>query len=384
MRFFAKRRGVMSKPATRPRPKPVAKPWIEEIHAYKPGQSSAADGRALIKLSANENPLGTSPAALAALGAARKDAALYADPSCIALRKALGDLHGLDPDQIVCGTGSGELLHCAVQAFAAVGDEVLFSRYSFSLYPLIAHKVGATPVLARDVDYAADIDAMLDAVTPATRVVLLDTPNNPTATYIEPGEVRRLHGGLREDILLVLDEAYAEYLPAELQSFGFEMARAHENVLVTRTFSKAYGLAAERIGWAFGAPHLIDYLNRLRGAFNVSASGQKAALAAVADQDFVRRSAESNRAVRAEFERQIEALGNHGLRALPSEANFVLVEFSGELTAPDALSALTQEGYAVRHLPGQGLPNHLRITIGTAEQMEAVAATLARVAGERA
>ncbi|MEM9311060.1 MAG: histidinol-phosphate transaminase [Pseudomonadota bacterium] len=361
--------------------RPVIKPWIDRIHAYKPGKANSSDGRALIKLSANENPLGTSPAALAALAEPREQAALYADPDCTALREALGELHGLEADQIVCGTGSGELLHCAVQAFAGFGDEVLSSRYSFSLYPLIARKVGATPVLASDADYAADIDALLSAVTPNTRVVLFDNPNNPTATYVAPDEVRRLHASLRPDILLVLDEAYAEYLPKQHQSFGFDMARDHENVLVTRTFSKAYGLAAERIGWAYGAPHLIDSLNRLRGAFNVSASGQKAALAALADQDFVRRSADNNRAVRKEFDRQIEALGNHGLRALPSEANFVLIEFLGELTAVDAMNALSDQGYAVRHLPSQGLPNHLRITIGTAQDMDVVAAILARLVG---
>ena len=156
----------------------------------------------------------------------------------------------------------------------------------------------------------------------------------------------------------MLDEAYAEYLPQEYQSFGFEMAREHKNVLVTRTFSKAYGLAAERNGWAYGAPELSDYLNRLRGAFNVSASGQKAALAAVGDQDFVARSAASNRAARTAFEQQLRGLANQGLRALPSEANFVLVEFSGELSASAALRALSDAGNAVRHLPGQGLPYH--------------------------
>ncbi|MDJ0979084.1 MAG: histidinol-phosphate transaminase [Erythrobacter sp.] len=367
----------MTKHASKPR----AKPWIDQIHAYTPGKSSAADGRALIKLSANENPLGTSRAAMAALAEAREQAALYADPACTRLREALAQLHGLEADQIVCGTGSGELLHCAVQAFAGAGDEVLFSRYSFSLYPLIAHKVGATPVMAADADYAADVDALLGAVTPATRVVLLDNPNNPTATWIDPDAVRRLHAGLRGDILLVLDEAYAEYLPEAHQPVGFELARRHENVLVTRTFSKAYGLAAERIGWAYGAPHLIDYLNRLRGAFNVSASGQKAALAAVGDQEFVQRSAASNREARSRFVAQIEALGNRGLRALPSEANFVLVEFAGKLSAQSAMQALGDAGYAVRHLPGQGLPNHLRITIGTPHDMDVVAQTLSQAAG---
>lgn len=364
--------------------KPTAKPWVEQIHAYKPGKSSGDDGRALVKLSANENPLGTSMAAMSALMQKREEAALYADPACTQLREALGQLHTLNPDQIVCGTGSGELLNCAVQAFAGVGDDVVFSRYSFSLYPIITHKVGANPVIAADKDYAADVDALLAAVTENTRVVLFDNPNNPTATFITPDEIRRLHAGLRRDILLVLDEAYAEYLPADMQRIGFDLASQHDNVLVTRTFSKAYGLAAERIGWAYGAPHLIDYLNRVRGAFNVSASGQNAALAAIADQAFVENSAQHNRKVRAQFESQIDALGNHGLRSLPSEANFVLVEFTGSLSAEAALQGLSQAGYAVRHLPGQGLPNHLRITIGTAEDMSIVVQTLAKLAGESA
>jgi len=364
------------KPTTKPRPKP----WIEAIHAYTPGKSSASDGRTLIKLSANENPLGTSEAALAALAEARSQAALYADPACTDLRRALGALHGLDPDRIVCGTGSGELLHCAVQAFAGPGDEVVFSRYSFSLYPLLAYKVGATPVMVDNMDYAADVDALLAAITPQTRVVLLDNPNNPTATWLPASEVRRLHAGLREDILLVLDEAYAEYLDASEQRTGLELARAHENVLVTRTFSKAYGLAAERIGWAYGAPSLIDFLNRLRGAFNVSMSGQKAALAAVGDQEFVARSAEHNRVERARFVEALDALGNYGIRSIPSEANFVLIEFGGNLRAEAAMHGLAEAGYAVRHLPGQGLPNHLRITIGASEDMAVITQWLSSMA----
>lgn len=354
------------------------------MKAYKPGKASGADGRKLIKLSANENPLGTSAAALDALAETRAQAALYADPACNELREALGELHGLDANQIVCGTGSGELLHCAVQAFAGEGDEVLFSEFSFSLYPLIAKKLGATPVIAPNRDFFADVDGLLSHVTDRTRVVLLDNPNNPAATWIDPDSVRRLHAGLRKDILLVLDEAYAEYLPEEYRDTGFDLAREHENVLVTRTFSKVYGLAAERIGWAFGAPDLIDYINRLRGAFNVSASGQKSALAAVSDQDFVRRSVEHNRTARARFVTQLEALGNHGITVIPSEANFVLVHFGGALKAADAMQGLAEAGYAVRDLPGQGLPDHLRITIGMTDDMDIIAAELSRMVEDAA
>ncbi len=364
--------------------RPTPKPWIAQIHAYVPGKSTAEDGRALIKLSANENPLGTSAAALAALEAARGEAASYPDPDARRLRETIAGVHSLDPARIVCGTGSGELLNCVVQALAGPGDEVVFSRYSFSLYPLLAYKVGATAVFARDDNLAASVDALLAAVTPATKVVLLDNPNNPIGSFLPESEVRRLHAGLPRDVLLVVDQAYAEYLDPGADDGGFALALEHENVLVSRTLSKAYGLAAERIGWATGAPHLIDLINRLRGPFNVTASGQAAAIAALGDQAFVEASRAHNTAQRARFAQAIAALGNHGLRAVPSEANFVLVLFEGAITAQAALTALNEAGYAVRHLPGQGLPNALRITIGTASDMEKVASTLAQLCGEAA
>jgi histidinol-phosphate aminotransferase len=193
-------------------------------------------------------------------------------------------------------------------------------------------------------------------------------------------ELARLHAGLPANVLLVLDQAYAEYVAAEDDDGGFALAAAHENVLVTRTFSKIYGLAGERIGWGTGAPHLIEALNRIRGPFNVTVSGQRAAVAALADQAFVDASREHNQTERQRFVQAIEALGNHGLRAVPSEANFVLVLFEGALTAEAALDGLAKAGYAVRHLPGQGLPHGLRITIGTREQMDAIAAALREMA----
>jgi histidinol-phosphate aminotransferase len=375
--FFFKPRSEMT--TTRPQPKP----WIEQIHAYVPGQSKSASGQPLTKLSANENPLGSSPAALAALAEGHNPAD-YPDPDARALREKIAAVHGLDPDRIVCGTGSGELLHCAVQALAGPGDEVVFSRYSFSLYPLLAHKVGATAVFAEDDGYAASVDNLLAAVTPATKVVLLDNPNNPVGTFLPPAEVARLHAGLPADVLLVVDEAYGEYVDPALQQAGFDLAARHENVLVSRTFSKAYGLASERVGWVTGAPLLIDLVNRLRGAFNVSVSGQKAALAALGDPAFVAASREHNTAERTRLAEAIAALGNHGVTATPSEANFLLVHFDGAVTAVQALDALAEVGYAVRHLPGQGLPNALRITIGTSNDMTRVIACLRTLCGETA
>ncbi len=351
---------------------PTAKPWIEAIHAYVPGKSTGDDGRPLVKLSANENPLGTSPAALAARSAAALPS-LYPDGDSTALRTAIGRLHGIDPALIVMGTGSGELLHTAAGAFAGPGDEVLYSQYAFSLYEIVARRCGAVPVEAPAADYGNDVDALLAAVTAKTRVVLVANPNNPTGTFLPRGEIARLHAGLPADVLLVLDQAYAEYVDPADDDGSLDLAAAHGNVLVTRTFSKAYGLAGERVGWGTGAAALVDVLNRIRGAFNVSNSAQATALAALDDQAFVVQSRLHNAAERARFVAAIGALGNHGLRAVPSEANFVLVLFEGGLSAEDAYTALAQRGYIVRWLPSQGLAQALRITIGRRQDMDAIA-----------
>lgn len=359
--------------------KPEMKPWIAAIHAYVPGKSAGDDGRPLVKLSANENPLGTSPKAIEALAGAGAPN-LYPDPDSAALRAAIGAHHGIDPARIVCGTGSDELLNLAALAFAGPGDEVIHVRYGFAVYDIATRRCGASVVVAPDRDYGTDVDALLACVTDRTRVVFLANPNNPTGTFLPRGELARLHAGLPGRVLLVIDQAYAEYVAGEADDGGLALAAAHANVLVTRTFSKIYGLAGERIGWATGAPELVAALNRIRGPFNVTASGQRAAVAALADQDFVAASREHNRVERSRFVEALEALGNRGLRVVPSEANFVLVAFEGALTAEAALRGLAARGYAVRHLPGQGLPHALRITIGRREQMDAVAAALREMA----
>ncbi|MHA6317794.1 histidinol-phosphate transaminase [Altererythrobacter sp. CAU 1778] len=356
--------------------RPQPKPWIAAIHAYVPGRAHGKDGRELIKLSANENPLGTSAAALKA----RRDAVVapdrYPDPDARELREAIGALHAIDHARIVCGTGSDELLNLAAQAYAGPGDEVLFSRYSFSVYDIAARRCGATPVEAEDDDFAMDVDALLGAVTERTRVVFLANPNNPTGSYLPRAEVARLHAGLPGDVLLVIDNAYIEYVAPGEGDGAFDLAAAHDNVLVTRTFSKIYGLAGERIGWATGAPDLVASLNRIRGPFNVTNSGQSAALAGVKDQDFVEQSRLHNAAELARLREAIDALGNYGLRALPSSANFLLVEFTGALRAEAALNGLADAGYAVRHMKLGRLADCLRITIGTREDMDAISATL--------
>ena len=360
--------------------KPAPKEWILGISPYVPGKAAADDGRPLIKLSANENPLGTGEAARAALVAATADLATYPDPGAAKMREAIAAVHGLDPARVIYGTGSDELLHIAASAYAGPGDEVLYVHYGFSVYDIAARRVGATPVIAPDKDYATDVDALLACVTEKTKVVFLANPNNPTGTMTPREEIARLHAALRPDILFVLDQAYAEYLDADDDDGGMELAKTAANVLVTRTFSKIYGLAAERIGWGYASAEIIDALHRIRAPFNVTTAGQAAAIAAVKDQAWVEASRTHNRQWRQWLADEVAALSNHGLRAVPSKANFLLILFNGKLTAEAAMKGLWDEGFATRWLPGQGLPNGLRITIGTEEQMRAVATKLRAMA----
>jgi histidinol-phosphate aminotransferase len=235
-------------------------------------------------------------------------------------------------------------------------------------------------VEAPDRDYATDVDALLAHVTARTRVVFVANPNNPTGSYLDRAELARLHAALPAEVLLVIDQAYAEYVEPEEDDGGLRLARDHANVLVTRTFSKIYGLAGERVGWATGAAPLIATLNRIRGPFNVTNSAQAMAEAAVADQAFVAQTRAHNRAGRQRFAAALASLGNHGIRALPSEANFLLILFEGKLSAEAALAGIAEAGYAVRWLPGQGLPHALRITIGQPHEMDAIAAALRQLA----
>ncbi|MGC4250616.1 MAG: histidinol-phosphate transaminase [Sphingobium sp.] len=360
--------------------KPAPKEWILGISAYVAGKAASDDGRPLIKLSANENPLGTCKAAKQAMAATAADLAVYPDPGATKLREAIAAAHGLDPARIVYGTGSDELLHLAASGYAGPGDEVLFPRHSFVVYEIAARRVGATPVAAPDKDYATDVDALLAAVTERTKIVYVANPNNPTGTMAPRSEIARLHAGLRPDILLVLDQAYAEYLDADEDDGGLELAKSAGNVLVTRTFSKIYGLAAERIGWGYAGAEVVDILHRIRGPFNVTTGGQAAAVAAIGDPDWVAASRAHNSQWREWLAGEVAALSNHGLRAVPSKANFLLILFDGKLTAQAAMNGLMEEGFATRWLGGQDMANGLRITIGTEEQVRKVAARLRAMA----
>jgi histidinol-phosphate aminotransferase len=236
--------------------------------------------------------------------------------------------------------------------------------------------VGAVPVIAPDKDYATDVDAILACVTDRTRIIYVANPNNPTGTFTPLAEIARLHAALPSHILLVLDHAYAEYITGEEDDGGLELARTASNVLVTRTFSKIYGLAGERIGWGYGSPAIVDAMHRIRLPFSITIAGQNAAIAAIADQAFVDNSRAHNETWRSWLANEVASLGNAGLRAIPSKANFLLVLFEGALSAETTYKALMEHGYIVRWLPNQGLGNGLRITIGTEEEMRGLASAL--------
>jgi histidinol-phosphate aminotransferase len=366
----------MSSPAA-PRPKP----WIDAIAPYIPGRSSSDSGIVSAKLSANENPLGTSPAARAAFAAAADTLGRYPDGGATALREAIAARFDLDPARVIYGTGSDEILHLAAGAYAGVGDEILFVRYGFSVYPIATRRVGATPVEAPDKDYATDVDALLACVTERTRVVFLANPNNPTGTFLPRAELLRLHAALPSDCLFVIDQAYYEYVDEAEDDGGFDLAKTASNVLVTRTFSKIHGLAAERIGWGYASAEVVTALHRIRAPFNITTAGQAAAVAALGDEGFVTASRTHNMRMRAWLETEIAALGNAGLRTVPSRANFVLVLFEGALTGEAAFEGLMQRGFITRWLPGQQLPHGLRITIGTEDEMKRLVAALREMVG---
>lgn len=353
--------------------RPQPHPGVMRIAPYEQGKSATKSGRAAIKLSSNESPLGASPRAVEALRASAEGVAIYPEGSSLALRQALGAAHGIDPQNLMIGAGSDELLHMLAQVYLAPGDEAVISEFGFLMYPIAIKSAGAVPVVAPDRDYVADVDALLAATTEKTRIVWLANPNNPTGTYLGDSEVRRLHAGLRPDVLLVIDNAYAEYVTAPDFSTGAELVREAENVVMVRTFSKI-GLAGARVGWMFAPDHVIDAVNRVRGPFNVTSAGQAAAKAATEDRAFTQELAAHNARWRDFLASE---LGSNRIRVVPSQGNFVLALFDGEETAAAAFGALGEAGIVVREMGGYNIPTGLRISIGTEAAMRQVVEVLA-------
>ncbi|MHA3913691.1 histidinol-phosphate transaminase [Halovulum sp. GXIMD14793] len=342
---------------TQSRPQPQT--GILDIAAYVAGASKAEGANQITKLSSNENPAGPSPCAIAAFKDCADSLALYPSPDHAELRAAIAEVHGLDPARIVCGAGSDELIALLCSAYAGPGDEVLYSAHGFAMYPISARAAGATPVTAPETDRTASVDALLAAVTACTKLVFLANPNNPTGTMIPDAEVTRLADHVPDTCLLVLDGAYVEYL--DDHDGGAALAQTRKNVVMTRTFSKIFGLGGLRVGWAYGPEHVIDVLNRVRGPFNVSAAGLAAAEAAIRDIDYVRTCRAANAHWRDWMVSELNALG---LPTDASYANFVLPRFSSPKAASGCDTHLRANGFIVRKVDGYGLPEYLRITIG--------------------
>ncbi|HXM84699.1 MAG TPA: histidinol-phosphate transaminase, partial [Stellaceae bacterium] len=328
----------------------------------------------IFKLSSNETPLGPGENAVAAYREAGAHLEDYPEGSSLALREAIGGVFGLDPARIVCGAGSDELIGLLTRAYAGPGDEVIYGRHGFLMYPIAALSAGATPVAVPEKDLTFDVDATLKRVNAKTKIVFIANPNNPTGTYISRGELKRLHAGLPPAVLLVIDAAYAEFVSRNDYEPGIELVNESSNVAMTRTFSKIYALAALRLGWAFCSADVAGVLTRVRNPFNVSAAAQAAGLAALEDAVALGRAREHNDTWRPWLERELKSVG---LELSPGVANFVLARFGEDAKGADAaLAFLQSRGIIARRMAAYGLPEYLRITIGTESEMRAVAAAV--------
>jgi histidinol-phosphate aminotransferase len=362
--------------------RPQPRPGVLDIEAYVPGRSSAPGAAKVYKLSSNETPLGPSPKAIAAYKAVGAHLEDYPDGAATDLREAIGAAFGLDPDRIVCGAGSDDLLNLLARAYLTDGDEAIHTTHGFLVYPIATLGTGAKPVVAPETDYTADVNAILKRVTARTKLVFLANPNNPTGTYVPFDEVKRLHKALPGNVLLVIDAAYAEYVRRNDYESGIELVATSDNVVMTRTFSKIHGLAALRLGWMYAPAHVVDAVNRIRGPFNVNAPAIAAGVAAIADTEHVERS-------RAHNERWLawltEEIGKLGLVVTPSVANFVLIHFPEEKgrTAAEADAFLTKRGLILRRVGAYKLPNALRMSVGTEEANRLAVAALAAFLGTR-
>ena len=346
--------------------RPEPRPGVLAIAAYVPGKSAAPGVAKVHKLSSNETPLGPSPAALEAFRGAADHLQAYPDGQATRLRQAIGAAHGLNPANILCGNGSDELLGLLAQTYLGAGDEAIFTEHGFLIYRIQTLAAGGTPVTVKEREERADVDAILAAVTERTRLVFLANPNNPTGTYLPFGEVRRLHAGLPKRVVLVIDAAYAEYVRRNDYEAGIELVSSSENVVMTRTFSKIFGLAGLRIGWLYAPAPIVEALNRVRGPFNVNSAAIEAGVAAIADRAHVEEAVRHN-------ERWLpwltEELTRLGLRVTPSVGNFLLVHFPGDAahSAEAADAWLIRHGFILRRVVAYGFPDALRLTVGSEE-----------------
>ncbi len=354
---------------------PTPRPGILEIAPYVGGNSELPGIAKPIKLASNESALGPSPRAVAAYQEAAATLHRYPDGSQRRLREAIAKRHGLPVSQIVCGNGSDELLTLLAKAYAGEGDEVLYTEHGFLLYPIVALAAGAKPVPVRETNLRTDVDAILKRVNARTRIVFLANPNNPTGSYIGKDDLRRLRESLPDDVLLVIDAAYAEFVTAPDYSDGAELVAESDNVVMTRTFSKVYALSALRLGWAFCPMPVADVMHRVRGPFNVNTPAQIAGIAAIEDVASETEARAHNTRWRAWLAKELAGLGLH---VFPSVTNFLLVRFPDDPrhNAAAADRYLRSQGLILRRVDNYGLSQCLRVTIGREDEMEALVAAL--------
>lgn len=353
----------------------VPRPGILEITPYQGGRSEIDGHNNVIRLASNESALGPSPKAVTAFIEHSKELKRYPDGNATALRHAIAQLHKINPRNIACGAGSDEILQLLTQAYAGAGDEVLYSRHGFLVYELAAKSVGARPVSAPEKNFTADVDSLLSKVTKKTRIIFLANPNNPTGSYISKEELFRLWSGLPGNVLLVLDAAYAEFVLREDYDSGLELVQSASNVIMTRTFSKVYGLASLRLGWCYGSEEVIDVINRLRGPFNVTGPALAGGLEAIRDQDHISVAIRHNTKWMSRLTRECNALG---IEMLPSVCNFALLRLNqGTGKNSKALDTyLSSRGILTRNVDNYHLPDCLRISVGLDHEMETLLAAL--------
>ncbi len=362
--------------------KPVPRPGILDIAAYVPGKEHAPGVARVYKLSSNETPLGASPKAIEAFKSAAGNLERYPDGQAHELREAIAAVHGLNPANIMCGNGSDELLGLLCHVYLGAGDEAIITEHGFLVYKIQIMGAGATPVTVKEKDRAVDVDAILAAVTPKTKMVFIANPGNPTGTYVPVSEIRRLQAALPKDVVLVLDAAYAEYVRRNDYESGIEIVSSNANVVMTRTFSKVYGLAALRVGWMYAPAEIIDAVNRIRGPFNMNAPAISAGAAAVRDQAHVQDAVTFNLMWIEKLKGAFEAIG---LTVTPSVTNFILIHFpdiDGKRAA-DADEFLTSRGYLLRAVKGYGFPNSLRMSVGPEEANRGVIESLGEFMGRK-
>ncbi|MCW8836925.1 MAG: histidinol-phosphate transaminase [Rhodospirillales bacterium] len=356
------------------------KPGIMDITPYVGGESAITGVDRVIKLASNEGAFGPSPKATEALQEMAGKAHRYPDGGCSKLRKALSEKYSIKMDQIVCGAGSDELITMICRAYAGPGDEVLFSQHGFLMYAISAKSVGATPVQAPETNLTASVDALLSKVNEKTRLLFIANPNNPTGTFLNSQEMKRLHAGLPKETILVIDAAYAEYVETSAYNAGAELVENNDNVVMLRTFSKIHALGGLRVGWGYFPPAIADVMNRVRNPFNVSSAAQEAAVAALADDAFAEKSRKHNDEWLRWTTKEIRALG---LDVPDSLGNFVLVRFpmTAGKTAEEADAFLKKKGIITRRMVPYGLPDALRITIGLEDEMKSVVDALREFVG---